>query len=117
MKQDKDKGKQLIRNSTAEFLIFTGQAGEQSIEARYEDETIWNALPEAARLWRKGGTSDLSLLESIADKDALDAYKTWLQSDTNRQRPYYWSDGRRNAPFSANSGGRICCLILFSQTQ
>ena len=32
---------QLIRNSTAEFLIFTGQAGEQSIEARYADETIW----------------------------------------------------------------------------
>jgi hypothetical protein len=31
----------LIRNSTAEFLIFTGQAGEQSIEARYEDETVW----------------------------------------------------------------------------
>ena len=30
-----------IRNSTVEFLIFTGQAGEQSIEARYEDETIW----------------------------------------------------------------------------
>ena len=41
MKQDKDKGKQLIRNSTAEFLIFTGQAGEQCIEARYENETIW----------------------------------------------------------------------------
>jgi len=35
------KKNQLIRNSTAEFLIFTGQAGEQSIEARYEDETIW----------------------------------------------------------------------------
>lgn len=31
----------LIRNSTAEFLIFTAQAGENSIEARYEDETIW----------------------------------------------------------------------------
>ncbi len=31
----------LIRNSTAEFLIFTGQAGEQSIETRFEDETIW----------------------------------------------------------------------------
>jgi hypothetical protein len=30
-----------IRNSTAEFLIFTGQAGEQSIEARYADETVW----------------------------------------------------------------------------
>jgi len=33
--------KKLIRNSTAEFLMFTGQSGEQSIEARYEDETIW----------------------------------------------------------------------------
>ena len=35
-----DGHKRLIR-STAEFLIFTGQAGEQSIEARYEDETVW----------------------------------------------------------------------------
>lgn len=33
--------KKLIRNSTAEFLIFIGQAGDQSIEARYEDETVW----------------------------------------------------------------------------
>ena len=31
----------LIRNSTTEFLIFTSQAGENSIEARYEEETIW----------------------------------------------------------------------------
>ena len=31
----------LIRNSTAEFLIFTAQSGDNSIEARYEDETIW----------------------------------------------------------------------------
>jgi hypothetical protein len=30
-----------IRNSTAEFLIFTAQSGEQGIEVRYEDETIW----------------------------------------------------------------------------
>lgn len=36
-----DSKRALIRNSTAEFLIFTGQAGEQSIEARYEDETVW----------------------------------------------------------------------------
>ena len=40
-KREKNKGHQLIRNSTAEFLIFTGQAGEPRIEARYEDETIW----------------------------------------------------------------------------
>jgi hypothetical protein len=33
--------KKLIRNSTAEFLTFTSQSGESSIEARYEDETVW----------------------------------------------------------------------------
>lgn len=33
--------KVLIRNSTVEFLTFTRQAGESSIEARYEDETLW----------------------------------------------------------------------------
>ena len=31
----------LIRNSTVEFLIFTSQTGDQSIEARYEDDSIW----------------------------------------------------------------------------
>ena len=30
-----------IRNSTAEFLIFTKQAGENTIEVRVEDETVW----------------------------------------------------------------------------
>ncbi len=30
-----------IRNSTAEFLIFTNQAGENTIEVRVEDETVW----------------------------------------------------------------------------
>ncbi len=30
-----------IRNSTAEFLIFTSQAGEQGIEVRYEKEGLW----------------------------------------------------------------------------
>jgi hypothetical protein len=40
-KPHENNEKKLIRNSTAEFLIFTGQAGEQSIEARYEDKTIW----------------------------------------------------------------------------
>jgi len=30
-----------IRNSTAEFLVFTKQAGEGSIEVRIEDDTVW----------------------------------------------------------------------------
>ena len=30
-----------IRNSTAEFLVFTSQASEKSIEVRVADETVW----------------------------------------------------------------------------
>jgi hypothetical protein len=30
-----------IRNSTAEFLIFSKQAGENGIEVRVQDGTIW----------------------------------------------------------------------------
>ncbi len=46
-----NKDKQLIRNSTAEFLIFTAQEGENSIEARYEDETIWLSQKLIAELF------------------------------------------------------------------
>lgn len=37
----KKKASKQIRNSTAEFMIFTAQGGEGGIEVRYEDETIW----------------------------------------------------------------------------
>ena len=43
--------KNLIRNSTAEFLIFTSTAGEESIEVRYEDETIWLSQKMMAALF------------------------------------------------------------------
>ncbi len=36
-----EKKKIQIRNSTAEFLIFTNQSKTTSIEVKYEDETIW----------------------------------------------------------------------------
>lgn len=36
-----DEKNLMIRNSTAEFLTFELQAKQDSIEVRYEDETIW----------------------------------------------------------------------------
>jgi len=50
-KKDDRGEKRLIRNSTADFLMFTGQSGEQSIEARYEDETIWLSQKLMAELF------------------------------------------------------------------
>jgi hypothetical protein len=35
------ENKLTIRNSTAEFLIFTQQAGENSIEGRRKRDSIW----------------------------------------------------------------------------
>ena len=72
MKQDKDKGKRLIRNSTAEFLIFTGQAGEQSIEARYEDETIWLTQKLIAALFSVSIPTINEHLKNIFDSGELD---------------------------------------------
>ncbi|MFH0784220.1 MAG: virulence RhuM family protein [Pseudomonadota bacterium] len=72
MKQDKDKGKHLIRNSTAEFLIFAGQAGEQSIEARYEDETIWLTQKLIATLFSVSIPTINEHLKNIFDSGELD---------------------------------------------
>ncbi|VAW51024.1 Putative DNA-binding protein in cluster with Type I restriction-modification system [hydrothermal vent metagenome] len=45
--------KKLIRNSTAEFLIFTSQTGDDSIEVRVEDETVWLTQKLIAELFGK----------------------------------------------------------------
>ena len=37
----KPEKKLQIRNSTTEFLIFTRQAGEDGIEVRVAEETVW----------------------------------------------------------------------------
>ena len=47
------EGKSLrIRNSTAEFLIFTRQAGEDGIEVRVEEDTVWLTQPLIAELFQ-----------------------------------------------------------------
>jgi len=43
--------KLVIRNSTAEFLIFTSQAGEEGIEVRVEEENVWLTQKLIAKLF------------------------------------------------------------------
>jgi hypothetical protein len=47
----KDDKKLTIRNSTAEFLIFTSQAGEDGIEVRVADENVWLTQKLIAKLF------------------------------------------------------------------
>ncbi len=47
----KDDKKLTIRNSTAEFLIFTSQAGEDGIEVRVANENVWLTQKLIAKLF------------------------------------------------------------------
>jgi len=47
----KKENRLIIRNSTAEFLVFTSQAGEDGIDVRVEDENVWLTQKLIAKLF------------------------------------------------------------------
>lgn len=62
-----------IRNSTAEFLIFTQQNSEENITVRYEDNEIWLTQKLIAQLF-DCSTDNISLhLKNIFNSGELDA--------------------------------------------
>ncbi|NDV66642.1 hypothetical protein D0T60_15555 [Bacteroides sp. 224] len=66
------KNKLQIRNSTAEFLIFTNQAKENGIEVRVQDETIWLSQKLMGTLF-DCSTDNISLhLKNIFKENELD---------------------------------------------
>ena len=66
----------LIRNSTAEFLIFTAQDGKNSIEARYEDETIWLTQKLIGELFEVGTNTINYHLKEIFKNSELEENRT-----------------------------------------
>ena len=62
-----------IRSSTAEFLIFTNQVGGDSIEVRYQDETIWLTQKMMAELFGVSVSAINQHLRNIFNADELDA--------------------------------------------
>ncbi|NQT26745.1 virulence RhuM family protein [candidate division KSB1 bacterium] len=64
--------KKMIRNSTAEFLIFTSQAGEDGIEVRYQGETIWLSQKMIAVLFGCSGDNISLHLKNIFKEGELD---------------------------------------------
>ena len=67
---NKDKKLQ-IRNSTAEFLIFTWQAGEDGIEVRVAEETVWLTQKLISVLFDKGRSTITEHLKNIFDTGEL----------------------------------------------
>lgn len=67
------KSKQLtIRNSTAEFLIFTTQAGEDGIEVRIQNENLWLTQKLIAKLFDVKISTINEHLKNIFEVDELD---------------------------------------------
>ena len=61
-----DKNNELqIRNSTAEFLIFTSQKGENSIDVLVADENVWLTQNMIATLYDKGRSTITEHLKKI----------------------------------------------------
>lgn len=57
-----------IRNSTADFLIFTKQNSQDTIEVRVKDEDVWLTQDGIARLFDKGREH----LNAIFNENELD---------------------------------------------
>jgi hypothetical protein len=66
-------GEKRIRNSTVEFLTFTSQDDTQSIEARYEDETVWLSQKLMATLFDVDVRTISEHLKNIFESGELQA--------------------------------------------
>lgn len=60
-----------IRNSTSEFLFFTSQAGENGIEVRVEDETVWLTQKMISELFKVSVSTVNEHLANIYLQDEL----------------------------------------------
>ena len=68
--------KKLIRNSTVEFLIFTQQAGEESIEVQVQDDTVWLTQKLIAELFGKSVSTINEHIKNIYKDEELAEVET-----------------------------------------
>lgn len=61
-----------IRNSTTDFLVFTRQSGEDGINVRIEDETVWLTQDGIAMLFDKARTTITEHIRNIYQSGELD---------------------------------------------
>ena len=79
MSENKDL---IIRNSTAEFLIFEKQAHADSIEVRYEDETLWMTQKMMASLFEVNVPAISKHLQNIFNEGELAQESTVSKMET-----------------------------------
>lgn len=101
-----------IRNSTAEFLIFTKQSGENTIEVRVENETVWLTQKMIAELFEVTVSNVNMHLKNIYDSNELDKISTIKEflivqkeggRDVSREIEFYNLDAIISVGYRVNS--------------
>ncbi|PKL96183.1 MAG: cell filamentation protein Fic, partial [Gammaproteobacteria bacterium HGW-Gammaproteobacteria-8] len=106
---DRKRSGVTIRNSTAEFLIFTAQAGEDSIEVRFEDETIWLTQKLMATLFDVDVRTISEHLRNIFDSGELEEqsvlrkFRTTAADGKQYQVQHYSLDAIISVGYRVNS--------------
>lgn len=103
-----DPKKMLIRNSTAEFLTFTAQSGDQSIEARYESETVWLTQKLMAQLFDVTVPTISEHLSTIYEQGEMTREATirkfrTVQTEGSREVNFYNLDNIISVGYRVNS--------------
>lgn len=91
-----------IRNSTAEFLIFTRQAGDEGIEVRVAEETVWLTQKLISVLFDKGRSTITEHLKNIFQSGELD------EKSVCRDFRHTAEDGKDYGP-ALRTFSRTCC--------
>ena len=98
-----------IRNSTAEFLVFTTQAGENGIEVRVEGETVWLTQKLMATLFEVDVRTISEHLRNIFDSGELREdsvirkFRTTAADGKNYDTQFYNLDAIIAVGFRVNS--------------
>jgi len=84
----------LIRNSTAEFLMFTATAGEDSIEVKVEGETVWLTQKLIGELFGKSvSTINEHIKHIYAEQELIEAetMKKFGNSEFAKKPTHYYN--------------------------
>lgn len=109
MKKKNDKNQLMIRNSTAEFLIFTSQAQEQGIEVRYENENLWLTQKMMGELFQVTKQTISEHLQNVFEIKELDEnsvvrnFLTTASDGKNYKTQFYSLDAVISVGYRVNS--------------
>lgn len=106
---DKKSQNLTIRNSTADFLIFTKQVGEDGIEVYYENETIWLPQKLMARLFDVNVRTISEHLQNIfasgelQEDSVIRKFRTTAADGKNYDTQFYNLDAIISVGYRVNS--------------